>query len=132
MSDLEAFAASFAANGENFPESCGWTTPFHLAIQFGQSKSIVEAFLNMTEVDLDALNAYNKTPLDIAEERQSAARISARLAGRTFFNATQAADRGRASGATTFSDQRVLDSAVLAARSSNTQAQNEKDVAEDI
>ena len=126
--DLEALDA----NEDAFPESCGWTTPLHLAAQFGQSKEVVDALLNRTRVDVNAFNAYEQTPLHIAEERQDVAHALAEFAGRTFRDAVRTANRGRASRATTNSTQRDLNDAELAARASNRQAQNEKEVAEAI
>ena len=131
--NLEALAASFAENEDTFPESCGWTTPLHLAVQFSPSQPVVEAFLDITRgAHIDAPNAYEEIPLDLARERLENAQELAEFTGQTFFDAVQAANRGRASKATTTRRQRELDDDRFAAQANNNQAQNEKNVAEAI
>ena len=131
--NLEALAASLAANGESFPESCGWTTPLHLAVQFSPNKLVVEAFLSITRgANMNAFNDYEEIPLDIAEQRLEDANTLAKQAQETHAILTNSVFSDRSSRAISTSDRNDLIQKALEARRIKDQAESEQKVAEEI
>ena len=121
------------ANEQAFPNSCNqWKdTPLHFGVSHSQNAEVVAAFIDMTEVDITAPNASEKTPIDLAQERLDTARLLARYARETYNNAIRDATNANRSASLRHLRREMSQIAVEARRERN-QAENEEEVAEAI
>ena len=128
--DLEALVAN---EEYDFPESCTWDTPLHLAVQHSQDALVVAAYINRTgaDVNINTPNAYEQTPLELAERRLGTARLLADYAKSTHLNALEGffAVSNEASSRHLLPDLRE---AIAEAKENRDQAESEQKVAEDI
>ena len=127
--DLEALSA----NENAFPETCNtWNdTPLHFGAQVCQDPQVITEFTKITNADVRVINIDEKTPLGLAQERLNTSRVLADYAQDTLNQATN--DFFRASREASKAHlMNQLRKAVTEARKGRDQANNEKDVAEDI
>ncbi len=83
--ELNALAAEDA-----FPETCNsWNdTPLHLGAQACKNANVIAAFIAITRANVHAVNINEQTPLSLAQDRLSAARLIANYAQDIFNQAT--------------------------------------------
>ena len=92
---------------------------------------MISTFINITNANTLAVNAYEETPLSLTQARLNTANILLKYAEETNYEADREADRARYSASLRHL-RRELTQAAIEARERRDQARNEQQVAEAI